>query len=73
MVNELELEKAITDSGKTKTFLANKCGMTIQTFRLKCTNRSDFTNVETDILCGELGIRTLTRMHEIFFAKNVDK
>lgn len=73
MVDTMLLEDAIRASGKTKTFLSRKIGCTIQSFRRKCINKSDFTNRETDILCKELGITRLTEKDRIFFAKNVDK
>lgn len=69
MVNTELLEKKITESGKTKSFLSNKLGITLQTFKKKCTNNGDFFLSEVDILCSELDIKMLTEKERIFFAK----
>lgn len=69
MVNTQELEKYINNSGKTKSFLANKMGITIQTFRKKCTNQNDFYLSEADVLCEELGIKTKKERDNIFLSK----
>ena len=73
MVNTELLERAIRDSGKRKTYLAEKIGCTIQSFRMRCTNKYDFKSSAIDILCNELGISKLTDKERIFFAKNVDR
>ena len=72
MVNTQLLDEAIAESGKSKSFLADKCKMTVQTFRLKRLNVSPFTTDEVETLCNELNIKPLTRKERIFFAKNVD-
>lgn len=69
MVNTELLEKKITESGKTKTFLSEKIGVTIQTFKKKCTNNADFYLSEVDALCTELNIKTLKEKERIFFDK----
>jgi len=69
MVNTELLEKRIKDSGKTKSYLSDKIGVTIQTFRKKCTNESDFYLSEVDKLCTELDIKTLTEKERVFFVK----
>lgn len=73
MVNTELLEEAIRASGKRKQYLADKIGCTIQSFRMRCTNRYDFKSTDIDVLCQELGISRLTDKERIFFAKNVDK
>ena len=50
-------------------YLAEKLGISRQYFRMKCKNKADFTNRETDILCSELGITSLTEKEKIFFKK----
>jgi len=65
--------EAVERSGKRKEYLANKCGITVQSLRRKATNLSYFTNREIEILCEELGIETPDELHRIFFAQNVDK
>ena len=72
VVNTDLLEDAIKRSGKRKQYLADKIGCTIQSFRMRCTNRYDFKSTDIDILCAELGITKLTEKERIFFAKNVD-
>lgn len=69
MVDTLQLETRIKDSGKTKTYLASKLGITIQSLRLKSLNRSEFNSTEITILCEELGITRLTDKEKIFFKK----
>lgn len=73
MVDTQLLDDAIQSSGKSKSHLAAKCNMSIQTFRLKRLNISPFTTDEVETLCNELDIRPLTRKEKIFFAKKVDK
>lgn len=72
MVNTQLLDEAIKESGKSKTHLAKKCNMSIQSFRLKRKNVYPFTTDDVDTLCDELDIKTLTRKEKIFFANNVD-
>ena len=69
MVDTLLLEQRIKDSGKKYGYLAEKLGISRQYFRMKCKNKADFTNRETDILCSELGITSLTEKEKIFFKK----
>lgn len=73
MVNTQLLEKAIADSGKKKTYLAEKCGLSRQSLTSKINNRSEFTGTQTMILCKELGITQLTKKDAIFFASDVEK
>ena len=72
MINTQYLEEKIAASGKTKTHLASKMGMSLQAFRLKSTNKFDFTTTQVEILCDELGITKLSEKERIFFAKKVD-
>jgi len=72
MVNTQLLDDAIRATGKSKSFLSDKCGMSLQTFRLKRLNVSPFTTDEVETLCKELGIKELRKKERIFFAKNVD-
>lgn len=72
MIDTQYLEEKIAASGKTKTHLASKMGISIQSFRLKATNKYDFTTTQVDILCNELGITKLSEKDRIFFAKKVD-
>ena len=65
MVDTQNLELLISQSGKTKTFLAQKIGKTIQTLK----NEYPFNTDEVEILCGELSITKLSDKEKIFFKK----
>ena len=67
MVDTELLEQKIIEFGKKIGYLAEKLGISRQYFRMKCKNKADFTNRETDILCDELSITTLTEKEKIFF------
>lgn len=69
MVDTELLEQKIIESGKKIGYLAEKLGISRQYFRMKCKNKADFTNRETDILCEELNITDLTEKEKIFFKK----
>lgn len=69
MVDTELLEQKIIESGKKIGYLAEKLGISRQYFRMKCKNKADFTNRETDVLCDELSITTLTEKEKIFFKK----
>ena len=69
MVDTELLEQKIIESGKKIGYLSEKLGISRQYFRMKCKNKADFTNRETDILCDELNITTLTEKEKIFFKK----
>lgn len=66
MGNPLYLEEAITASGKKKGYLADRLGMTRQTFSKKIQDPSSFTNLQTEILCDELSITKLSDKQKIF-------
>ena len=69
MVDTLELERRIKESGKTKTFLAMKLGISRMWLNAKIKNKTPFNNLETDILCKELTITRLSDKEKIFFKK----
>ena len=71
MVNSILLEEKIKQSGKTRTHLSKKCGMSIQSLRLKINNILDFKSKEIKILCQELSIEDLDEKEKIFFANDV--
>ena len=66
MGNPQYLEKAIVASGKKKGYLADRIGVTRQTFTKKCKDPSSFTNLQTDILCEELNVTKLSEKQKIF-------
>lgn len=69
LVDTLELERRIKESGKTKTFLAMKLGISRMWLNAKIKNKTPFNNLETDILCKELTITRLSDKEKIFFKK----
>ena len=62
------LEAIIRDSGLKKQYLADKCGMTRQSFTTKCKDPSSFTAANVAVLCKELKINSMQKAKEIFFA-----
>jgi plasmid maintenance system antidote protein VapI len=70
MTNTELLEKRIAESGKKKTFLAEKVGLSRAGFRNCVTNKAEFTATQIDVLCAELGITSLKERFSIFFAKS---
>lgn len=72
MINTPYLEEVIEKSGKKRSFLADKCGCSIQAFRMKVKGEYEFTTSQVDALCSELGITSMAEMQKIFFAKKVD-
>lgn len=72
MVDTQLLDAKIEQSGKRKSYLAKKCGMSVQTFRLKRLNVSPFNTDEVEALAKELDIKTLSEKDKIFFKKNVE-
>lgn len=73
MVNTVLLYKKIEESGKKKSYLADKLGISTQAFRLKCLNKNEFLSSQVDILCKELDITSLSEKEEIFFARFVEE
>lgn len=73
MVDTQLLDERIAKSGKRKSYLAEKCGMSLQTFRMKRLNISPFNTDEIEALAKELDIRTMTDKERIFFKKKVEK
>lgn len=67
MTDTSALELEIKKSGKKKTYLAMKCGLSLTGFRNCCTNRAEFKASQIKTLCEELDIKDLTRKEEIFF------
>ena len=69
VVDTQMLESVIAESGKKKTYLADRLGISVQSLRLKINNTLDFKTGEVSVLCQELGITQLTRKEKIFFKK----
>ncbi len=66
MVNTQLLDELIEGSGKKRSYLADKLGCSLQTFRKKLNGEYEFTNTQADILCSELGITTFAEKRKIF-------
>lgn len=71
MTNFDLLDEKIRLSGKKKSYLAKKCGLSRQGFRNCCNNISEFKTGQVQILCEELGINSLEERQAIFFAQDV--
>lgn len=67
MADTQYLEKLIKESGKKKSYLADRIGCSRQYFRMKCNNEAEFTVNEANILCEELNVTKLTEKEKIFF------
>ena len=68
MTNLELLDAKIKESGKKKTYLAEKIGLTYAGFRNCCLNKSEFRTGQVKILCEELNIDSLEERQAIFFA-----
>ena len=71
MTNLELLEEKIKQSGKKKSYLAKKVGLTPAGFRNCCLNKSEFRTGQVQILCEELNIDSLEERQAIFFASSV--
>ena len=69
MTNTELLEEKIQKSGKKKSYLAKRCGLSRAGFRNCMINKAEFKTSQVDILCEELGITSLREKDSIFFAK----
>ena len=69
MTNTELLEDKIKASGKKKGYLAEKCNLSRAGFYNCMTNKASFTPAQIDVLCAELGIKSLREKNDIFFAK----
>ncbi len=68
MLNQKLLENRIIESGKKYSHLAKVLGISTQYLRLKRLGKVPFTNLETDLLCKELGISDVFEKEKIFFS-----
>ncbi len=69
MNNTVLLEQKIKDSGKKKSYLAERIGLSGAGFRNCIINKAEFKASQIDILCEELHITSLRERQDIFFAK----
>ena len=67
MTNTELLEQWIQKSGKKKTFLAEKVGLSLAGFRNCCINKAEFKVGQVQTLCDELNITSLKDKESIFF------
>ena len=68
MTNTELLEQKITESGKKKGYLADKCGLSRTGFNNCIKNRAEFKTSHVKILCYELNITDLAEKEAIFYA-----
>ena len=73
VTNTKELNRLIHESGLTKSYIANKLGISLYSFQLKRENKRQFTAEQIKILCELLDIRSLKEKERIFFATEVDE
>lgn len=73
MVDTQLLDERISASGKKKSYLADRLGITVQTLRRKMKNEFSFTTDEVTGLCDELDITDMSDLQLIFFKRNVEK
>ena len=73
MTDTKELNRVIHKSGLTKSYIANKLGISLYSFQLKRENKRQFTAEQIKILCDLLDIKSLREKERIFFASEVDK
>ena len=66
MGNPKLLNEVIKNSGKKKGYLAEKIGVSRQTFTKRCKEPEMLTNLQVSILCEELNITKLTDRVKIF-------
>lgn len=66
MGNPQYLDEIISLSGKKKGYLAERIGVTRQTFTKKIKDPSSFTSLQANILCEELNITKLSDRQKIF-------
>jgi hypothetical protein len=69
MNNVAMLKEKIKNSGKKKTYLAEKCGLSRAGFLNCINNKAEFRSSHIEILCSELNINSLREKESIFFAK----
>lgn len=68
MTNVTLLEEKIKASGKKKSYLAEKVGMSRASFRSYCQGKKEFRTNHVQILCEELNITDTKEKEAIFFA-----
>lgn len=73
MTNTELLKAVIKESGKTYKHLAKCIGISAYSLSMKVNNVREFKMREVSILCKELGITSLRKKEDIFFAESVDE
>ena len=63
------LEQAIKASGRTKTYLAEKIGLSLAGFRNCAVNKAEFKASQIQALCVLLDIKDPAQKEAIFFAQ----
>ena len=68
MTNTKLLEDKIRKSGKKKSYLAERLGLSGAGFRNCMINKTEFRASHVRILCEELHINSMEELKQIFFA-----
>lgn len=68
MINTVLLEKAISDSGLKKKYIAKELGMSSRSFSKKSKGNSDFTGEQITQLCDILSISDNNQKTDIFLS-----
>ena len=68
MTDTKELERVIEESGLKKSYIAKALNLSRQGLWNKVNNKTPFTAVEIEILCGVLKITRLSDRQRIFFS-----
>jgi hypothetical protein len=68
MNNTELLELKIKESGKKKSYLAEKVGLSLAGFRNCLINKAEFKASQIAVLCEELNIIEYDEIRKIFFA-----
>lgn len=70
MTNTALLEDLIQKSGKKKSHIAEKAGMSLAWFRACTLNKGEFRESQMHIIAQELGIEDPPTFMAVFFAEN---
>ena len=66
MIDKELAQKWIGKSGKSRTYIADKLGITPQSLYNKVTGKTDFTLREAELFCKEVGITKLADKKALF-------
>lgn len=73
MTDSMALRKLIDDKGLRYNYIAKQLGLSSYGLALKIDNKNEFKASEIKIFCSLLGITSLKKRDELFFADKVNK